>query len=169
MESAIAVARRQSCETILSAGVELPNGYHLSHFKTFAHLGEATLEALGVPEDHAHAAPGGAHHRHRTFASAAAVHQWLEQRDRLDDRILVVTEGAHGRRSLAIYRKVFGDEDRIGIISAPSLTYDPDRWWASSAGVKAVIVETVGLLDEWLRDSGRPSNDPGSVSRSDAS
>ena len=158
---AIAIAKEENCDLILATGVELAAGYHLSEYKTYAHLGEATLEALGVPADQAHAAPGGSNHRHRTFASASAVYQWLEKSDLLGARLTIVTEGPHSRRSLAVYRKVFQHtKTEIGIHSLPPVSYDPDSWWTTSAGVKSVIVESIALTDEWLRDGGRSTNDP---------
>ncbi len=164
MEVAIAIAREQSCELMLSAGVGLSAGYYLSQYKSFAELGEATLEALGVPADQVHSAPAGTNQRHRTFASAVAVYQWLEKEDHLDARVPVITEGPHSRRSLAVYRKVFREtEAEIGIISGPPPAFDPEAWWKTNFGMKTVIVEFVAVTDEWLRDSGRSSNDPHSI------
>ncbi len=164
MEAALAFSRQQSCKLLLSAGGDLGRGYKLSEHKTYAHIGEATLEALGVPPDQVHPAPAGANHRHRTFASASAVYQWMEMNGYLDARITVITEGPHSRRSLAVYRKVFSNtEAEIGVISKPSLSYDPEVWWKTSEGLKSVVIETIAVAYEWLRDSGRTTNDPHSV------
>ena len=63
-----------------------------------------------------------------------------------------------------VYRKVFGDnESNLSVVSIPSRAYDPGAWWKTSAGMKAVIVESIAATDEWLRDSGRSSNDPSTV------
>ncbi|NNC88482.1 MAG: DUF218 domain-containing protein [Akkermansiaceae bacterium] len=164
MEAAMALAEQKSCKVMLVAGVDLATGHFLSEYKTYAHLGEATLEAMGVPEDEVHPAPAGPNHRHRSFAGAAAVYQWLETEDLLASRIVVITEGPHGRRSRAVYRKVFGNAPTgIGVLSMPPVAYDPESWWKTSSGMKSVIVEAVAFLDEWLRDGGRETNDPATV------
>lgn len=163
-QAALALARKHSCELILMTGTDISNGSFLSAHKSYAHVGEATLEAMGAPPDQVHAAPAGPHYRHRTFATAAAVHQWLEREGKLDSRICIVTEATHSRRSLAVYRKVFeGTKAELQIVSEPPLSYDPESWWTSSAGVKSVIVEGIAATDEWLRSSGRESNDPSSI------
>lgn len=146
---------------LLCTGVDVPAGSHLLELGSFARLAEATLETLGVPEEGVHACPAGPHKRLRTFASAAAVYKWLEANDSLDARILIVTEGTHSRRSLAVYRKVFAQTSaEIGIRSLPSPNYDPEAWWKNSAGMKTVLTEGIAAFDEGLRDGGRDSNDP---------
>ncbi|NIP98346.1 MAG: YdcF family protein, partial [Akkermansiaceae bacterium] len=60
MEAALALVREQSCQVVLTTGVDVPNGKYLSEHGTYAHLGEATLEALGIPPDQVHPAPAGA-------------------------------------------------------------------------------------------------------------
>lgn len=164
LEAGLQLAREHNCQVIVMTGVDIAQGSYLVPHQTFAHVGEASLEAMGAPADQVHAAPAGPHHRHRTFATAAAVYQWLNREGKLDARICLVTEGTHSRRSLAVYRKVFeGTKAELQVVAEPPLSYDPDRWWASSAGVKSVIVESIATTDEWLRDSGRSTNDPSTV------
>ena len=56
----------------------------------------------------------------------------------------------HGRRTRTVYRKIFGGEVDIGIIAGDPIDYDPDAWFKSSAGVKAVITESISLAYEWF-------------------
>ena len=84
----------------------------------------------------------------RTYASAVVFRQWLEKTD-LQPKpqgINIISESTHARRSWLIYKKALADKIKVGIIAIPSITYNPQRWWMYSAGVRAVIDETVAYI-----------------------
>lgn len=156
----VAVAKEEldagRCKLICTAGVDLDQGHMLMEWKDWAILASETLKALGVPEEKILVASAGEIQRHRTykgFEKAKEKLLALKLSDKL--RINVITEGAHGRRSSTVARKIFGDTATIGLISAEPLAYDPKRWWASSSGLKAVFMELVGSTYERFADSGR--------------
>ena len=84
--------------------------------------------------------------RDRTYHSALAVQAWLKEQGLSGQPINVITHGPHARRSRLLYRKVFGDGYKLGIISLRNLDYDPAHWWRTSAGVRELIGESIAYL-----------------------
>ena len=58
----------------------------------------------------------------------------------------VVSLGPHSRRTWIMYQMVFSPDTQVGIYSIKSRDYNPEQWWSSSAGVRAIIGETVAYL-----------------------
>ena len=148
--------RRGEYRYLCTTGGPLDHGSYLAPFNNWAKLAASTLQALGTPEAKLVVAPAPAAQRHRTFRAANSFREKLAAASIEQAALNVVTLGTHARRTQLIYEKVFGDEVEIGVVSVPSRAYDPDRWWASSNGAKAVLTETIGWLGEWIADSGRP-------------
>lgn len=88
--------------------------------------------------------------RHRTYASALAVKHWLAGSKINVVGINVVTLGAHARKSLVLFKRAFGRDVPIGVISGTEDSYDPARWWLSVKGIYTVLRKTIGYLyAEW--------------------
>lgn len=158
-DEAVAQAKQEledgRCNLICTAGVDLDKGSLLLEYKDWATLAAETLKAMGVPENKILCAPGGAIKRHRTYAGYEEAKEKLATLNKNPLRINVITGGPHGRRSVTVARKVFGDTANIGVISVAPSSYDPDRWWATSSGLKGVFMELVGSTYERFADSGR--------------
>jgi uncharacterized SAM-binding protein YcdF (DUF218 family) len=57
-------------------------------------------------------------------------------------RILVVTSGPHTRRTRWVLARVLGDRMRqITLVSVPSDSVDPDRWWQTERGFLMIVGE----------------------------
>ena len=54
--------------------------------------------------------------------------------------------GPHARRSRLLYEEALGGEFKIGIIALADRRFDPEHWWRSSEGVRAVVDDTVAYL-----------------------
>jgi hypothetical protein len=138
---------------VCTIGPNLDYGHYLSEYETFAELAAKTVEKLGVPAENIIAAPSAAKLRDRTYHAALGFKEMRDsgEIDALRDStaIDVLSNGAHGRRTRTVFRKLLGDEVQVGILSPASGTYDPDRWFASSQGVKTVIIELISLAYEW--------------------
>ena len=158
-DDAVAQAKREleagRCDLICTAGVDLDKGSHLLEWKDWATLAAETLKAMGVPEDKILSAPGGAIRRHRTYVGFEKAREKLATLNKTPIRINVITEGPHGRRSITVARKVFGDTATIGVISVEPSSYEPKHWWTTSNGLKGVFMELVGSSYERFADSGR--------------
>lgn len=106
----------------------------------------AGLVEHGVPTNVVHTLFCPVVRKDRTYHCALAVRQWLEQRQLLVKSIDVATLAVHSRRSRLLYEKAFGGEYTIGAIALEDPTYDPARWWRSSAGVREVIGEGIAYI-----------------------
>jgi len=143
------------CDWICTAGVNLEKGSLLLEWKDWATLAAETLKAMGVPEAKILSAPAGAVQRQRTYAGYEKAKEKLATLNKSPLRINVITAGPHGRRSITVARKVFGDSATIGVISVEPSAYDPKRWWTTSSGLKGVFMELVASTYERCADSGR--------------
>lgn len=135
-------------KTLVTSGGPMPQGALVSGYPSYAALATATVLKLGFPKDRLAEAPAPKTYRRRTFESAKAVRARLRELGGPTRALNVVSVGPHARRTQAIYREVFAGETDIGIIAIASRDYDPERWWASSEGVKITLVEAFAWLYE---------------------
>ncbi|MGA2936337.1 MAG: YdcF family protein [Syntrophobacteraceae bacterium] len=105
-----------------------------------------TLRKAGVDESKIVAIQSDRVQKDRTFASAVALKKWLLSSGAPAKAINVMTLGPHARRSRQLFRKALGPDFTVGIISCVDPYYDPERWWESSEGFKAVIDETLAYI-----------------------
>lgn len=124
-------------------GVPLERGEPLSEYKTWAEHGAERLRRYGLRSNVVVAVPAPSVRQDRTFASAVALRRWFETNGGAPASLNVITGGAHARRTRRLFQQAFGPAVKIGVIAAPDTAYDPARWWRSSAGVRAVVDETV--------------------------
>ena len=133
---------------LVTTGIPVERGYYLAEYKNFAQIAASTLEKMGLEKEKITVIPSPEVKKDRTYASAVAFRQWLETTD-LNPKpqgINIISESTHARRSWLIYKKVLAGKIKVGIIAIPSITYNPQRWWMYSAGVRAVIDETVAYI-----------------------
>jgi hypothetical protein len=146
---------RGAYEVLIASGGPIERGGFLSEYGNHAALTTATLIRMGFDAERVVAVPADPAARNRTWASAVAVRDWLIAQGRAGDAINVVSLGAHARRSRAVYRKVFADAGSVGVLSVPDREVDAARWWRTSAGIKATVIELLGWMYEVSADSGR--------------
>lgn len=150
LKTAIAEFHRSQYKLLITSGGPRPRGHLTSDFPTFAAETAAALRKLGFPDGKLVEAPGAATLRDRTFHSAEAVRDKLNELGIKPVGLNIVTEGTHGRRTWTVFRRVFRMPQKVGVISCPPVEYDPARWWSSSEGLKLTLVETVGWLHDFL-------------------
>ncbi|MDJ0677535.1 MAG: ElyC/SanA/YdcF family protein [Calothrix sp. MO_167.B42] len=133
---------------LVTTGIPVERGYYLAEYQNFAQIAASTLQKMGLESEKITVIPSPDVKKDRTYASAVAFRQWLEKTDLKPkpQGINILSESTHARRSWLIYKKVLADKMKVGIISIPSQTYNPQRWWMYSAGVRAVIDETVAYI-----------------------
>ena len=94
----------------------------------------------------------------RTYEMALAVRRALEERELHPAAVNIFTSGAHARRSQLVYRKVFGSNVKVGVISWGATEGRSSRaWWTSSERTLELFKETLGYTYELLFSSGRSS------------
>jgi hypothetical protein len=133
-------------ERVHVTGVPLDRGEPLSEYKSWAEHGAERLRRYGLAANVVVATPAPAVRQDRTFASAVALRRWFETNGGAPDALNVITGGAHARRTRLLFQQALSDTVKVGIIAHPNPNYDPARWWRSSAGVRAVVDETVAWL-----------------------
>lgn len=82
----------------------------------------------------------------RTDASAVAVRDWLGQSDFNVRSLNLYTFDVHSRRSRQIFKEALAPKINVGVIVIEPPHYNPQKWWESSAGVKAIISETISYV-----------------------
>jgi len=142
---------------ICTTGMELPVGHYLTEHKSYAQLTAKTLVAMGVPRDRIIIAETGAQPRDRTYYSAVGLKEKSAEIPALGNAsaIDVLTQDVHGRRTRTVYRKVFGDGVKIGVIAEEPANYAASDWFKTSEGVKSVITESISLGFEWIGPKDR--------------
>jgi hypothetical protein len=141
---------RSSYKSIITTGTQLPRGYYLSEYKTFAALSRASLIKMGIPASQVIAIPAPGVPRDRSYTSAVAVANWLQLHEPSYPvrSANLLSEGVHARRSWTLFKKAFkkaiGTQLELGVISVPSEEYNENRWWTQSEGFKRVLFEGIG-------------------------
>jgi hypothetical protein len=143
LEEAVTEFRQHHYTKLYVIGVPLEHGAPLSEYKTYAELGAATLLKLGLDRDNVQAVPTPVVRQDRTYASALALKQWLQQHNVMPAELNLISLGAHARRSRLLFEKAFGRDARVGIIALENQDYDPEHWWKSSQGVRTVTDELI--------------------------
>jgi uncharacterized SAM-binding protein YcdF (DUF218 family) len=129
---------------IIAAGVIQEDGNGGGDLRE--HFGGEKLIKFGVPTDRVVTVSYREIHRDRTFHSAMAVKQWLQDQGLRATSIDVVTVGPHARRSRLLYEKALGDAVKVGVIAIEDPQFDPNHWWRSSEGVRTVVDESIAYL-----------------------
>jgi uncharacterized SAM-binding protein YcdF (DUF218 family) len=123
---------------------------------SYAEMAADELVRLGIGKDEIVVAPSGNIESRRTYESALAARQMLQQRGIHPGVINVFTFGPHARRSFLVYTKVERSETRVGVIAWTPPSYETEPWWRSSERARELLTETAGYLFEFLFNSGRP-------------
>ncbi|RLD59955.1 MAG: YdcF family protein [Bacteroidetes bacterium] len=131
---------------IVTTGVPLLKGYYLSEYKDFANLSKQTLIKLGVDETKIIAIPTKNVKRDRTYASAIAVKNWINNNKLNIKSINVYTLGSHSRRTLLLYDEAFDNKIIIGVYAHNNKDFEDDKWWTTSQGVRTVIGNFIAYI-----------------------
>jgi hypothetical protein len=146
IEGAVDEYRKGHYERICLTGGPIEFGNAMREHKTYAEYAKAMFMKLGVPAEALHAIPAAAAERDRTYASAYALGQWLGQHRDMGSKMNIAGNGAHSRRTRLVYEKALGTGFQIGISNVEEKTFDPRRWWTSSAGFRNVLDEVVAYF-----------------------
>jgi DUF218 domain len=138
--------RRHPYQLMITTGGTVPRGYYLSQYKTFAEIAQAGLLQKGLDPAQVVAVNAPDVVRDRTYNAGLALHNWLTQNHVDLHRFNLITTGVHARRSQFLFQKALGLQVQVGVLSMTDSGYNPDRWWASSEGVKMVFFEVLGYL-----------------------
>jgi len=118
----------------------------VNDFNTSASVGAELLVKFGMRPDQVQMVPSHVAGRDRTYNSALALKKWFAGHHQPMDRINLLTEDAHARRSHLLFAEAVGAGVDVGIIAIPDPDYQPNRWWHYSEGVREILGESISYL-----------------------
>ncbi|MBC8057546.1 MAG: hypothetical protein H7Y61_13305 [Rhizobiales bacterium] len=145
LRQAVATARNGRYERVLTTGGPIDPLMDAGDWKNYALRAAALLRANGLAGVPVIAVPAPASAQDRSFLSAVMVREWAQQNDPKLAAIDLYSAGSHARRSWLVYRMALGRAVDVGVLAARPSGYDPQRWWATSAGARTVFAELLGL------------------------
>lgn len=146
LEETIAEFKARPYAMLFTVGADPLTGVKVEEGDSVAIEAGKRLKWLGMNPDLVKAVPARIKYRNRTFQSAYALRQWIDENHLPVTSLNVVTLGAHARRSRLLFDEAFEGHAKIGIIAVENREYDPKRWWKYSEGVREVIGEMIGYM-----------------------
>ena len=143
LEEAVAEYRKGGYRALYVTGGPIEKGAPLSEWKTLADLGAATIHKMHPDVPNVIAVASADVERNRTYASAVALRDYLSAQNQAPTRVNLISVGVHSRRSHMLFQEAFGPHVDVGVVAVKDRAYNPDRWWASSAGFRSVIGELI--------------------------
>ncbi|MEO8890683.1 MAG: hypothetical protein ABI417_03960 [Coleofasciculaceae cyanobacterium] len=108
-------------------------------------MAAATLLVLGFDSDKIVTVQTPDVHINRTNSSAIALREWIANSELKIESINLYTFDVHSRRNWQSFKQIVPDIE-VGVIVLAPKSYDAQKWWMSSAGVKAIISETIAYI-----------------------
>jgi len=146
LDSAVDFYRRNNCSLIITSGVPVLKGQLLFDYKTYADISMAYIIRTGFDSTKIVSAPAGTVQKDRTYISAMAVREFMARNYPGVKSFNLVTLGSHARRSRLLFRKAFGREFTVGVVSVTDITFDPRRWYLYSEGFRTVLGEWIAYM-----------------------
>lgn len=104
----------------------------------------ATFKKLGIRDSQIITAPSPKVKMYRTKNNARALLEVMTRQNLQIKNFNLFSEGIHSRRSLIIYKHMFGREYNIGIVAAHEWRYSHKYWWFSISNMKHLLRELAG-------------------------
>jgi uncharacterized SAM-binding protein YcdF (DUF218 family) len=145
-EQAFAEFKSGSYRQIFTTGGPVERGFYLVEYNNFATIAAATLKKLGMQPEKVTIVPASDVIKDRTHSSAIALRQWLANSNSPIKSMNLLTSDAHARRSWLIFQQVLAPKIKVGIIAAKPASYNPNKWWTSSEGVRTVTSEIIAYI-----------------------
>jgi hypothetical protein len=143
LQETIVQFRRGGYHKLFVTGGPIEQGAPLFAYRSFAELDAVLLVRYGLDSNDVQAVIAPKVQRDRTYASAVMLKNWLREHGMTETNITIVSMGAHSRRTRLLFDKAFGKGCKVGVIAIENRDYDPNRWWASSEGVRTVTGELI--------------------------
>lgn len=146
MEEAVKEFERGHYSRLYVTGGPIEQGSILSEFKTYAELGAAILLKMGVKSSFIEAVPSPLVRRDRTYASALALKNHMQQKAHVYTDINLMSLGVHSRRSRLLFEQAFDGDLRVGIIAVEDRNDYGKDWWKFSNGVRSIANELFAYI-----------------------
>lgn len=145
LDEAAETFRRGGYRRLLTTGGPTDKWSAADGFASYADRAADYLHHHGIAADRLVTVPAPASAQDRSFLSAVMVREWAARTSTHLDALDLFSVGAHTRRSRMVYRMALGPSVDVGAIAARPLSFDADRWWTTSAGVKSVMGEMLSI------------------------
>ncbi|MEA5602410.1 ElyC/SanA/YdcF family protein [Nostoc sp. UHCC 0252] len=146
IQQALSEFKTGSYRLVITTGGSIEKGNYLSEYKNFAEVSAATFKKLGLESEKVVAVPTPMVIKDRSYASAAEFNRWLSNSDLNPQSVNVFSLDVHTRRSWLLFKKLLTPNVQVGAIAAKTQDYEPNKWWDSSHGVRAIIDESIAYL-----------------------
>ena len=146
LNQAVKIYHQGEYQGIICTGVPLEIGSFLSEYKTYPEMTAARLCKLGIPEHLIRVAIAPYTQKDRTYRSAIALKNLLNEKIIVTQNIHLISVGPHARRSHFLFKKALGPNIEVGVTSLPDPNYPSEKWYAYSSGVRSVISELIAYL-----------------------
>lgn len=145
-DQAVEAYRKGRYDRVVTTGGPIDRFPELLGASNYADFAARYLKSHGLSGSEVIPVPTPASALDRTYQSAAALRDWANKPGSGVVSLDVFSSGTHARRSRALYRMAFGPTIDIGVLAARPTEYDPEQWWQTSAGAKAVVGESIALI-----------------------
>lgn len=146
LDQAVEIFKKGNYQGIVTTGGPAEKWPEFAKLTNYAELSARYLTKNGLDGVPITSVPAPASAQDRTFLSAVKLRDWAKMKGLEIDALDVFSDGSHARRSWMLYQMALGPRVRVGILAARPAQYDEDQWWQMSAGVKAVLGETISLI-----------------------
>lgn len=143
---AIKTFEQGNYKQVVTTGGDISIGFYLTEVKSMAELTRSVFINIGFDSTKVVAISTGTVTKNRTYSSAMALKNWLDKQNIENTSVDVFVIGCHAKRSKLLFSRALEKEIKVGVISVEDKTYDPEKWWSSSKGMRTVISEFLAYL-----------------------
>lgn len=146
LDEAVMMYRSGDYSRIVCTGIRIETGSYIQQFRSYPEMTAARLLRLGVPKEEIVVSIADDDTKDRTYQAAVALREAIIAYNIQEKDLHLVTTGPHGRRSRMLFKKALGKEYKIGVTCLEESSYNADKWYTCSEGVRAVIGEFIAYL-----------------------
>ncbi len=146
VKDAIAYYHENDYDRIIVTGIPIVNYEFISPYKSTAEATILALKHYGYNDTVYVADIPTNIVIDRTYNTAVTVRMLFDENNNWPQNFDIYTVGVHARRSRFMFKKVFGSNFDIGVITHDDRTFDPRHWWKNSKGFRNVSNEFVATL-----------------------
>jgi hypothetical protein len=143
LESAAHEFKSHHYNLCITTGGPMETGMYLSNYRSFADIAYLTLRKLGIDSEQIVSVPSPQVNKDRTYASSVALREWIDKTRSRVNSVNVFSLGCHSRRSQMLFSKALGRNIAVGVIACNDRSFDSQRWWHYSSGLRMVIGEAL--------------------------
>ena len=131
---------------VITTGVDMGYTFRSENVFNGAEFSYKILSEKDITNCKLDKAPARNVKRDRTFTSALELKKWFIKNRIYPEKINIISFSCHARRTWIMYKKAFVGFADIGIITIDDNTYDYNKWYKNSKGVRMILSESIGYI-----------------------